>query len=320
LRLIATQILAEKQHSNWLRRVPEVFMKSRAAKFVAAIIASILYSASAFAAPDDAEPAEPRADTCLTSPRDYTPPGTRWRYRMDRDTGRRCWFLKDDEKPTAKAAEQKTAEQSAAADEEPAPAPTSRKKAAATRSLSDARAELSQARAESAKSSAARSAADPAAAALVAESSQPSPAKSVNMLAPNTAARWPAATSTTAQTNPQANPAASPPAPTAAPAEPNADARQATTPPAKPQIMPRAVPPMPASEKPMSTPMLITIIAGGLSVFGVLMSLFFAWLAQRRAERSPHPSMPPLEMARRPGDAYRQRKRLRAQKTGRRAA
>jgi hypothetical protein len=30
--------------------------------------------------------------------------------------------------------------------------------------------------------------------------------------------------------------------------------------------------------------------------------------------------MPPLEMARRPGDAYRQRKRLRAHKTGRRAA
>jgi hypothetical protein len=297
-------------------------MKSRAAKFVAAIIASILYSASAFAAPDDAEPAEPRADTCLTSPRDYTPPGTRWRYRMDRETGRRCWFLKDDEKPTAKAAEQKTAEQNAAADEEPAPAPTPRKKAAATRSISDARAEFSQAHAEPAKPSAARSAADPAAAALVAESSQPSAARSVNMLAPNTAARWPAATSTTAQTNPQANTAANPPAPAAAPTEQNADARQApaTTPPAKPQVMPRAVPPMPASEKPMSTPMLITIIAGGLSVFGVLMSLLFAWLAQRRAERSPHPSMPPLEMARRPGDAYRQRKRLRAQKTGRRAA
>jgi hypothetical protein len=289
---------------------------------VAAIIASILYSASAFAAPDDAEPAEPRADTCLTSPRDYTPPGTRWRYRMDRETGRRCWFLKDDEKPTAKAAEQKTAEPNAAADEEPAPAPTPRKKAAATRSISDARAELSQSHAEPAKPSATRSAAEPAAAALVAESSQPSAARSVNMLAPNTAARWPAATSTTAQTNPQANTAANPPAPAAAPTEQNADARQApaTTPPAKPQVMPRAVPPMPASEKPMSTPMLITIIAGGLSVFGVLMSLLFAWLAQRRAERSPHPSMPPLEMARRPGDAYRQRKRLRAQKTGRRAA
>src|SRR5690349_228292 len=110
-----------------LRRVPEVFMKSRAAYFVAAIIASILYSASAFAAPDDAEPVEPRVDTCLTSPRDYTPPGTRWRYRMERETGRRCWFLKDEEKPTAKSSDQKAAEQNAAADEEPAPAPARKK-------------------------------------------------------------------------------------------------------------------------------------------------------------------------------------------------
>lgn len=290
-------------------------MKTRAAKFVAAIIASILYSASAFAAPDDAEPAEPRADTCLTSPRDYTPPGTRWRYRIEQGSGRHCWFLKDEPEKAAG----KVSRQAAAAGEEPAPAPP-RKKAAATRALSDARAELSQAPADQTKPPAARNAADPAAAALVAESSQPSAAKSVNMLAPNTATRWPAPMSTTAQTTTQANTAANPPA--AAPAEPNADARQApaTTPPAKPQVMPRAVPPMPASEKPMSTPMLITIIAGGLSVFGVLVSLFFAWLSQRKAQRSPHPSMPPLEMARRPGDAYRQRKRLRAQKTGRRAA
>jgi hypothetical protein len=290
-------------------------MKTRAAKFVAAIIASILYSASAFAAPEDAEPAEPRAGTCLTSPRDYTPPGTRWRYRLERDSGRRCWFLKDEEKHAGKAAEP-----TAVADEERAPAPTPRKKAAATRALSDARAELSQTPVEQAKPPAVRSAADPAAAGLVAENSQPSAAKSVNMLAPNTATRWPAPMSATAQANPQANPAANPPAAAAPAAEPNADARPATTPPAKPQVMPRAVPPMPASEKPMSTPMLITIIAGGLSVFGVLMSLLFAWLASRKAQRSPHPSMPPLEMSRRPGDAYRQRKRLRAQKTGRRAA
>jgi hypothetical protein len=291
-------------------------MKTRAAKFVAAIIASILYSASAFAAPEDAEPAEPRADSCLTSPRDYAPPGTRWRYRLDRDSGRRCWFLKDEEKRAGKAAGP-----TAAAEQEPAPPPP-RKKTSATRTLSDAHAELSQTPAEPAKPSAVRSAADPAADALVAESSQPSAARSLNMLAPSTATRWPAPMSTTAQANPTANPAANPPASATPPAEPNADARQApaSTPPAKPQVMPRAVPPMPASERPMSTPMLITIIAGGLSVFGVLMSLFFAWVASRKAQGSPHPSMPPLEMARRPGDAYRQRKRLRAHKTGRRAA
>ena len=75
--------------------------------------------------------------TCLTSPRDYTPPGTRWRYRIERSTGRHCWFLKDEaEKAARKAPEQVTADA-----EEPVAA-TPRRKPAAPRALSDARAEL----------------------------------------------------------------------------------------------------------------------------------------------------------------------------------
>ena len=93
----------------------------------------------------------------------------------------------------------------------------------------------------------------------------------------------------------------------------------AQAPATKPQVMPRAVPPMPASEKPMSWPMLITIIAGGLSVLAVLVSVLFAWLASRKAERRQAAPMPPLEMPRRPGDQYRERKRLRT-KNRRRAA
>ena len=78
-------------------------MNIRAAKFVAAIVASILSSANALAAPEDAvsENTEQPADQCLTSPRDYTPPGTRWRYRVERGTGRHCWFLKDDAEKSA---------------------------------------------------------------------------------------------------------------------------------------------------------------------------------------------------------------------------
>ena len=87
--------------------------------------------------------------------------------------------------------------------------------------------------------------------------------------------------------------------------------------------MPRAVPPMPLSEKPLSLPMLITIIAGGLSVLGVLISLLLAWLASRKARRSPMAPLPPMDLSdkpRRPGDLYRERKRLRSHKSGRRAA
>ena len=281
-------------------------MKSRAAKFVVAIVASILYSANVFAAPEDTE-TDPRPDTCLTSPREYTPPGTRWRYRAEQGTGRRCWFLKDEVEKTAG----KAAGQSTAAAEEPA-APPPRKKAATTRSVSDARAEISQTPVEqAAKPAAAPSAPAPAASAPVIDSNQPAASKSANMLAPAGASRWPDPMST-------ANPAANPPA---APADQSADARP--TPPAKPQVMPRAVPPMPASEKPMSLPMLITISAGGLSVLGVLVSLLFAWRASRKSQRTAHAPLPPLEMPdkqRRPGDLYRERKRSRGKFGRRRAA
>ena len=284
-------------------------MKFRAAKFVVAAIASIVSSANlAAAAPDDAEQPQP-ADTCLTSPREYTPPGTRWRYRMERGSGRRCWFLKDEvEKAAGKASEQATA-----APEEPAAAPPApqRKKSAAPRSVSDARAEFSRVPVEQdARPAPAQSAPEPAASAAVADNNQPPAAKRANMLAPAAATRWPDPMSTV-------NPAANPQAPAAAPADQSTEARPA--PATKPQVMPRAVPPVPASEKPMSWPMLITIIAGGLSVLAVLVSVLFAWLASRKAERARAAPMSPLEKPRRPGDLYRERKRLHA-KNRRRAA
>jgi hypothetical protein len=289
-------------------------MKARAAKFVAAIFAAILSSANAFAAPDDAEQ---RADTCLTSPRDYAPPGTRWRYKVERGTGRHCWFLKDGADKTAG----KAAEPSTEATEEPAPAP-SRKKSAAPRSVADARAELSQTPVEpETKPAPVQSAPAPAAAAPVIDSTQPAPARTANnMLAPATATRWPDPMSTG---NPAASQPPAAPAPAAA-ADQSAETRAApaATPPAKPQVMPRAVPPMPVTAKPMSLPMLITVIAGGISVLAVLVSMLFAWISSRRTRLSPIAPMPPLEMPdepRRPGDLYRERRRLR-EKTKRWAA
>ena len=296
-------------------------MKSRAAKFVVALIASILSSANAFAAPEDAaaDTAEQPAGQCLTSPRDYAPPGTRWRYRVERGTGRHCWFLKDGADKTAA----KAGAPSTTAMDEPSEPP--RRKSATTRSVSDARAEFSQAPVEQ-DARPAQGAPGPAVSAPVVDGNQPPAARganmSANMLAPAAATRWPDPMSTV-------NPAAAPPAaaPPAAPADQSAEVRTApaTTPPAKPQAMPRAVPPVPLSEKPMSLPMLITVIAGGLSVLGVLVSLLFAWLASRREQLSPTAPMPPLELSdpdtpRRPGDLYRERKRLRTQKKRQHAA
>jgi hypothetical protein len=284
-------------------------MKIRAAKFVAAIVASILSSANALAAP---ETTEQTAETCLTSPRDYAPPGTRWRYRVERGTGRHCWFLKDG----AEKAADKTAGQSAAAAEEPAPAP--RKKAAAPRALSDARAEFSRTPVEP---DAAPAPIQPAPASPVGtppaiDGNQTSLGRDANMMAPAAAMRWPDPMST-------ANPGANPP-----PAAPEQSAEVRPQPAAvaapSPKTMPRAVPPVPASEKPLSLPMLITIVAGGLSVTGMIVSMLFGWRASR-SRLTPSAPMPPLEedssdRPRRPGDLYRERKRMRASSSGRRAA
>ncbi len=115
---------------------PEMSMKTRAAKFVVAIAASILSSANLLAAPENAEQA---GDKCLASPGEKTPAGGHWRYRLERGTGRQCWYLKGDSEKSAR----KAPEETAAAVEEPAPAPA-RKKPPATHALTDARAEFSR--------------------------------------------------------------------------------------------------------------------------------------------------------------------------------
>ncbi len=88
--------------------------------------------------------------------------------------------------------------------------------------------------------------------------------------------------------------------------------------------MPRAVPPAPVSERPLSLPMLITIVAGGLSVVGVIVSMLFGWRAARTPRLTPTAPMPPLEepgdQLHRPGDLYRKRQRMRTSSGRRRAA
>src|SRR3954447_11296353 len=158
-------------------------MKARAAKFGVALAASILSSATLIAAPGNTDQAD---DKCLSSPGDKTPSGGHWRYRVERGTGRQCWYLKGDSDRAARRAPEET---SAAADE-PAPAPP-RRKATATRALSDAHAEFSRTTIEPDTGPApiARAAA-PATGMTLADSNQTSP-KDANMMAPSAAVRWP---------------------------------------------------------------------------------------------------------------------------------
>ena len=77
-------------------------MSSRTAKFASAIFASLIVGAPLTTISDSAAGAD---DECLSSPKDQTPQGGHWYYRIDRATKRHCWYLKvDDEKPSQAAA------------------------------------------------------------------------------------------------------------------------------------------------------------------------------------------------------------------------
>jgi len=77
-------------------------MSSRTAKFASAIFASLIVGAPLTTISDSAAGAN---DECLSSPKDPTPQGGHWYYRIDRATKRHCWYLKeDDEKPSQAAA------------------------------------------------------------------------------------------------------------------------------------------------------------------------------------------------------------------------
>jgi hypothetical protein len=98
-------------------------MSSRTAKFASAIFASLIVGAPLTTISDSAAGAD---DECLSSPKDQTPQGGHWYYRIDRVTKRHCWYLKvDDEKPSQAAAK-----------------PVSRNSLPVQRSIAEARAEL----------------------------------------------------------------------------------------------------------------------------------------------------------------------------------
>ena len=74
------------------------------------------------------------ADGCITEPKADTPQGKHWYYRIERGTGRHCWYLRGEDEASARTP---AAEPVASA--QPAPATSGN---APARSLADARAEI----------------------------------------------------------------------------------------------------------------------------------------------------------------------------------
>jgi hypothetical protein len=68
-------------------------MPSRTAKFVSAVFVSVLAGAPLTTVSRDTARA---AEECLSGPKDYTPQGSHWYYRIDRATKHHCWYLREE--------------------------------------------------------------------------------------------------------------------------------------------------------------------------------------------------------------------------------
>ena len=106
-------------------------MPNRSARFLSAIFASILAGAPLTTTSHGETVA---ADNCFSGPKDQTPPGSHWYYRIEHPTKRHCWYLREEGDKLSQAAPPNT---SASAKPLPPAADTTMQK-----SVANARAEL----------------------------------------------------------------------------------------------------------------------------------------------------------------------------------
>jgi hypothetical protein len=100
------------------------------AKFASALFVGIVAGAAWTALPQQAA----QAADCLTEPKNETPQGQHWYFRIERGTGRHCWYTRGEDEKSARV-------------DTPDPAPAEkvtpkRTEAATTRAISDAHAEI----------------------------------------------------------------------------------------------------------------------------------------------------------------------------------
>jgi hypothetical protein len=202
------------------------------------------------------------ADDCLAAPKDQTPEGSHWYYRIDHVTKRHCWYLRQEgERPP----------QTAASSPPRAPMPIVPKQAAATqRSIANAHAELpAQTTIEPPPRDSAPIPAMPAEAADSENNAGTQAQPSV------VASRWPDPSTVIAAANPppvtdqpaaneQPDPAAAPPAAVAE---------------AAPTVMDTL------RSRPATVPMLLAVMTGALALAGITASVVLKLGAMRRRVR-----------------------------------
>jgi hypothetical protein len=249
-------------------------MSNRSAKFVAALFASILAAATLTSVTDIR--AQAAADNCVTAPKDKTPAGSHWYYRLERGTKRQCWYLRDENDKSARAAPQDSstddAPVSAAAD--PAPPPP---RPVVRKSVANAHAELTSAQQRVEQEPAAVP--EPRTVGMApAPTFQNSPAANVpDTTTPSStvATRWPDSSGVTSS-NTFRTAAAEPPA--AAP-----ETSQAATQPAPAPVALAAADSSMAKQS-ASMQMLFLVMAGALALAGITASLIYRF-GRARARR-----------------------------------
>ena len=255
-------------------------MPDRAAKFVSAIVASVLAGTSLAAISLNAARA---ADDCLAAPNAETPAGGHWYYRIDRATKRHCWYLRTEGETLPQAAAPNSAPDSSAAAKPVVPVAV----APIQRSVANAHAELPQQPSiESPKRNGGSAAAVPANPA-VSRAGAPGADDPQSVVT----SRWPDPSTVSSTINRQPAPselaANAPPVPHADP--PQSDSPQPDSSPPEAAAAPppaAAAVPLAAADSsqglPASLPMLLAVMTGALALAGLTASLVLKFGGARR--------------------------------------
>lgn len=226
-------------------------MGNRTAKFLSALVGSIIAGAPLAAVSQNAPTAPSTANAasdCLASPKGAAPQGQHWHYRLERATKRQCWYLRAEggkATQTAQAAPDTPAADSAVPQQH---------------SVQDARAEyLTPQSIATVKT--------PAQAGPARTQQAASPAADANAQQPAVAGPWPDASAA-----PTEQPS---PAPVAAAAQPTAKPAKSPAP------MALASADSTANKQTGSLQMLLLVIGGALALAGILASLVYRFAGGR---------------------------------------
>jgi len=254
-------------------------MANRTAKFASAAFLGILAGAPLTIA-YRATAAAAATDGCLTEPKGEAPEGQHWRYRTERSTKQKCWYLRGEGDRSTRAASSEAVDKSA---------PQQTDEIEPTHSVADARAEYLVPQTQPAPTAPREpifvtSPSATAPAATTAAVATPAPATTAPDASAGSSAiasRWPDPAAAIAGQSTASAPAAPQPVTQLA----TADATDATAATSSPAPAPVPTSDVPAAKTPVPLQMLFLVIFGALALAGLIASVIYR-LGNRRRRRA----------------------------------